>query len=252
MMPKISAVVITLNEEKNIERCLRSLDFVDEIIVMDSHSTDETPEIAKKFGAKIFEVDWEGFGKTKELARQKASCSWVLSIDADEEITPKLKEEILQAVKNNFYAGYFITRKSNFLGKWIGHSGWYPDYVLRLFQKESGKFDDSLVHEQVRVQGEMGYLKNPLQHYTYPNLKHYFNKLRRYTSLSAQQLHQRKVRAYPWDLIFRPPATFIKMYLIKLGFLDGWQGFVLAVLSSYQVLLKYLKLMALNMRGKNV
>ncbi|OGC78396.1 MAG: hypothetical protein A2145_01725 [candidate division Zixibacteria bacterium RBG_16_40_9] len=251
-MAKISAVIITLNEEKNLERCLRSLNFVDEIVVVDSHSTDKTEEIARKFTDKIFEVDWGGFGKTKELARQKASCSWVLSVDADEEATPELKEEILQTVQNNFYSGYFIPRKSNFLGKWINHSGWYPDYVLRLFQKETGKFDDSLVHEQVRVKGEIGYLKNPLRHYTYPNLELYIKKLKRYTTLSAQQLYQRKVRTYPWDLIFRPPATFIKMYLLKLGFLDGWQGLILAGLSGYQVLIKYLKLWKLSFQRKNV
>lgn len=251
-MVKISAVIITLNEEKNIERCLKSLSFADEIIVVDSHSTDKTKEIARRFTDKIFEVDWEGFGKTKELARQKASHSWIFSIDADEEVAPKLKEEILQAVHNNFYSGYFIPRKSNFLGKWIYHSGWYPDYVLRLFQKEGGKFDEALVHEQVRIQGTTAYLNNPLLHYTYPNLKNYFEKLKRYTTLAAQQLHKRNVRAYPWDLIFRPPATFIKMYLLKLGFLDGWQGLVLAGLSSYQVLIKYAKLLKLNFQIKDV
>lgn len=251
-MSKISAVLITLNEEKNLERCLKSLDWVDEIIVVDSHSTDKTREIAPKYTDKIWEVDWQGFGQTKELARQKVSYAWVFSIDADEEVAPKLKEEILQAVQNNSYAGYFIPRRSLFLGKWMEHSGWYPDYVLRLFRKENGQFDKALVHEQVQVKGEIGYLKNPLRHYTYPNLEHYFKKLNRYTTLSAQQLHQNGARAYPWDLFFRPPATFFKMYLLKSGFLDGWQGLVLAVLSGYQVLIKYLKLMSLNLRSKNV
>ena len=245
----LSAIIITHNEEKNLERCLSSLTFADEIIIVDSHSTDKTKEIAQKFTDKIWEVNWQGFGQTKELARQKASQAWVLSIDADEEVTPELKEEILQAVQNHLYSGYFLPRQSLFLGKWMEHSGWYPDYVLRLFQKESGQFDKALVHEQVQVKGEMGYLKNPLRHYTYPNLEHYFKKLKRYTTLSAQQLHQNGARAYPWDLIFRPAATFFKMYLIKLGFLDGWQGLVLAVLSAYQVLVKYLKLMNLNLRG---
>ena len=251
-MEMLSVIIITYNEEKNLARCLGSLTFADEIIIVDSHSTDKTKEIAQKYTDKIWEVNWEGFGKTKELARQKASHAWVLSIDADEEVTPKLQEEILRAVQNNSYTGYFVPRQSLFLGKWMEHSGWHPDYVLRLFRKERGQFDTALVHEQAQVKGEIGYLKNPLLHYTYPNLKHYFKKLQRYTTLAAQQLNERKVKAYPWDLVFRPPATFFKMYLIKLGFLDGWQGLVLAVLSGYQVLLKYLKLMALNMRGKNV
>lgn len=251
-MSKISAVIITLNEEKNLERCLNSLIWAEEIVVVDSHSSDKTKEIAKNFTDKIWEVDWQGFGHTKELARQKASQAWVLSIDADEEVTVKLKEEILQAVQNNSYSGYFVPRRSLFLGKWIKHSGWYPDYVLRLFRKESGQFDKALVHEQVQVNGELGYLKNPLQHYTYPHLEHYFKKLRRYTTLASQELYQKRVRVYPWDLIFRPPATFFKMYLLKLGFLDGWQGLVLAVLSAYQVLVKYLKLTALNLHSRNV
>jgi len=248
-MERLSVIIITYNEEKNLARCLGSLTFADEIIIVDSHSTDKTKEIAQKYTDKIWEVNWEGFGKTKELARQKTSNAWVFSIDADEEVTPKLKEEILQVVQNNFYAGYFLPRQSLFLGKWMGHSGWYPDYVLRLFRKEAGQFDKALVHEQAQVKGEIGYLKNPLRHYTYPNLKHYFKKLKRYTTLASQELHQKGIRAYPWDLIFRPPATFFKMYLLKLGFLDGWQGMVLAVLSSYQVLVKYLKLMNLNLRG---
>lgn len=251
-MPKISAVIITLNEEKNLERCLKSLAWADEIIIVDSHSTDKTREIAKKFTDNIWEMDWQGFGPTKEFARQKAGNAWVLSIDADEEVTPELKEELLKAVQNDSLVGYLIPRKSLFLGKWVKHSGWYPDYVLRLFRKESGQFDKALVHEQVQIKGEIGYLKNPLQHYTYPNLEHYFKKLRRYTTLAPQELYQKGNRAYPWDLIFRPPATFFKMYLIKLGFLDGWQGLVLAVLSSYQVLIKYLKLLQLNFQRRNV
>lgn len=248
----LSVIIIAHNEEKNLDRCLKSVNWAQEIVVLDSGSTDQTRWIAKKYTDKIWEVKWEGFGKTKELARQKASKAWVLSIDADEEVTPKLQEEILRAVQNHSYSGYFVSRKSLFLGKWMEHSGWYPDYVLRLFRKESGQFDKALVHEQAQVKGEIGYLKNPLLHYTYPNLEHYFSKLKCYTTLAAQQLHQKGVRAYPWDLIFRPPATFFKMYTLKLGFLDGWQGFVLAILSSYQVLIKYLKLMGLNFRSKNV
>lgn len=248
----LSAIIITYNEEKNLERCLESLAFADQIIIADSHSTDKTKEIAGKYTDRIFEVEWKGFGPVKEFARQQADNAWILSIDADEEVTPKLKEEILQAVQNNRCVGYFIPRRSLFLGRWIEHSGWYPDHVLRLFLKEQGQFNDALVHEEVKVQGEIGYLKNPLRHYTYPNLKYYFKKLRRYTTLASQELYQKGTRTYPWDLIFRPPATFFKMYLLKFGFLDSWQGLVLAVLSGYQVLIKYLKLLSLNFQSKNV
>ncbi len=248
----LSVIIIVHNEEKNLDRCLKSVSWAQEIVVLDSGSTDQTKEIARRYTDEIWDVSWQGFGKTKELARQKATNLWVFSLDADEEITPKLKEEILQATRNNSFSGYFVPRQSLFLGKWMEHSGWYPDYVLRLFQKEKGEFDEALVHEQAQVKGRIGYLKNPLLHYTYPNLKHYFKKLQRYTTLAAQQLYQKRVSAYPWDLIFRPPATFFKMYLLKLGFLDGWQGFVLAILSGYQVLVKYLKLLGLNFRSQNV
>jgi len=242
-MPRISAIVITFNEEKNIQRCLESLNWADEIVVVDSFSLDRTKEIASSFTDKIFDLEWQGFGKQKEFARTKASYDWVLSLDADEVISEKLKEEIKSGInKNDSLDGYYIPRQSNFLGKWIKHSGWHPDYVLRLFKKDKARFDESPVHEKLVLDGKAGFLKNEILHYTDPDISHYLSKLDRYTTLSAEKLLAEGKSATLFDLLFRPMAVFFKMYLFKSGFLDGWQGFLLACFSSFHVFVKYAKL----------
>jgi len=242
-MPRISAVVITYNEENNISRCLESLSWADEIVVVDSFSQDRTKEIASSFTDKIFDLEWQGFGKQKEFARTKASYDWVLSIDADEVVSEKLREEIKGIInKNDSLDDYYIPRLSNFLGRWIKHSSWYPDYVLRLFKKDKAKFDESLVHEKLILEGRGGVLKNEILHYTDPDISHYLLKMNKYTSLSAEMLSSEGKNATLFDLLFRPMAIFFKMYLFKSGFLDGWQGFVLACFSSFHVFVKYAKL----------
>jgi len=242
-MPKVSAVVITHNEEKNIRRCLESLSWADEIVVVDSFSQDRTKEIASSFTDKIFDIEWQGFGKQKELARQKASYDWVLSIDADEAVSEKLREEIKSVInKNDSSDGYYIPRFSNFLGRWIEHGGWYPDYVLRLFKKDKARFDESLVHEKLILEGKTGFLMNEILHYTDPDISHYLSKMDKYTTLSAQKLLAEGKSTTVFDLLFRPAAIFFKMYLLKSGFLDGWQGFLLASFSSFHVFVKYAKL----------
>ena len=242
-MPKISTIIITYNEEKNIRRCLSSIDWVYEIVVVDSGSTDDTKKIASEFTQRIFDIKWEGFGKAKEYAKDKASNQWILSVDADEVVAQDLKEEILNITKSeDSLDGYYIPRKSNFLGKWVKHGGWYPDYVLRLFKKDRAKFNHSRVHEKVEVDGEIGYLKNVLLHYTDPDFTHYLEKLNRYTSLGAEELFNKGKRANLFDVVFRPLAIFLKMYFLKKGFLDGLTGFVLAVSSAFHVFSKYVKL----------
>ncbi len=242
-MPRISAVVITHNEEKNIRRCLESLSWADEIVVVDSFSQDRTKEIASSFTDRIFDVEWQGFGKQKEFARTKASYDWVLSIDADEVVPEKLGEEIKNIInKNKPLDGCYIPRLSNFLGRWIKHGGWYPDYVLRLFKKDKARFDESLVHEKLILEGKTGFLKNEILHYTDPDISHYLSKMDKYTTLSAQKLLAEGKGPALFDLFFRPAAIFFKMYLLKSGFLDGWQGFLLASFSSFHVFVKYAKL----------
>jgi glycosyltransferase involved in cell wall biosynthesis len=242
-MPRISAIVIAYNEEKNIQRCLESLSWADEIVVVDSFSQDRTKDIASSFTDKIFDLEWQGFGKQKEFARTKALYDWVLSVDADEVVSEKLKEEIKSVInKNDSLDGYYIPRLSNFLGRWIKHSGWYPDYVLRLFRKHQARFDDSPVHEKLILEGKAGFLKNEILHYTDPDISHYLLKMDKYTTLSAKKLLAEGKSLTLFDLLFRPMAIFFKMYLFKSGFLDGWQGFLLACFSSFHVFVKYAKL----------
>lgn len=242
-MGKLSAVVVTLNEEANIVDCLQSLDFADEIVVVDSQSIDSTVELARKFTDKVYQVRFEGFGKLKNDAAAKANCDWILSVDADERVSPQLAEEIVEIVRrNDSHSGYLLPRKTFFLGRWITHGGWYPGHVLRLFRKDKGTFNHFLVHEYVSVNGEVGKLKADLLHYSDPNLKHYLAKLDKFTSLSAQSLYDEGRRAGVGDLLFRPAFMFLKMYLLKRGFLDGMQGLVLSLLSAVHVLVKYAKL----------
>lgn len=242
-MAKVSAVVIVYNEEKNIHRCLESVSWTDEIVVVDSYSQDRTKEIASLFTDKIFDVKWEGFGKKKEFAREKASYDWVLSIDADEVVSDKLKKEIKEIIEENeALNGYYIPRLSNFLGKWIRHSGWYPDYVLRLFKRNRARFDQSLVHEKLILDGNAGFLEKPLLHYTDPDIAHYLAKMNKYTTLGAEKLLQMGESATLFDLTIRPVAVFTKMFILKRGFLDGRHGFLLACFSSFHVFAKYAKL----------
>ncbi len=240
---KISAVVITKNEEHNLRRCLDSVKWADEIVVVDSQSTDKTVDIAKEYHAKIISPKWRGFGIAKGAGVTEATGDWIFSIDADEEVTKELQDEIINFVKNpKEFKGLFIRRKTQFLGRWIKHSGWYPDYVLRLFRKNSGQFDDAIVHEKVVLNGKSAYSKYDMLHYSYPDLDHYFDKFNKYTTLGAKELYEKGRRFNLSDITIRPLAAFLKHYFFKSGFLDGIEGFVLAVLSSVAVLVKYSKL----------
>lgn len=248
---KLSAIIITKNEEANLERCLRSVAWVDEIVLVDSQSTDRTIEIAQKFKARVFSPEWKGFGATKQYALDQAQGDWVLSIDADEEISFTLKSEILQLLETEPpLAGYFIPRKTQFLGKWILHSGWYPDFVLRLFKKSSGRFTDVLVHEQIEVDGQTGRLHNPMMHYSYPTLEDYTRKLDNYSTLGAQELFESSRSPTPYKMAIRTFISFLRKYIIQRGWRDGWEGFLIAYLTSTGTLLKYAKLRQLRVEAK--
>jgi glycosyltransferase involved in cell wall biosynthesis len=243
----LSATVITLNEEENLKACLESLSFADEIIVCDSGSTDRTLAIARSFTDKVFVDPWEGFARQKNLAQDRASGPWILNIDADERATPALREEILGLLQNDSScAGFRIPRKNFFAGQWIRHGGWYPNYQLRLYRKAAGAFAPREVHEQVVVQGKVGTLRAPLAHFTYRSISDYLKRMDRYSDLSARQYHQEGKRlAWP-EILFRTQFTFFKMWVLQKGFLDGANGFVLAVLYSYYTFVKYAKLKELN------
>lgn len=242
-MSSVSAIVVTLNEERMIRECLKSIQWADEIIVVDSGSTDQTVSIAEEYATKVVRSEWLGFSGTKELAVEHATKQWILWIDADEVVSEHLSAEIRERVlQPDGVRGFFVPRKAVFLGKWIRHCGWYPGYVCRLFLKEHGSFEDTLVHESVIVDGPTQNLSNALMHYTDHSLEHYIKKFNRYTSLGAQQLHEGGHSFRISDLVFRPPFTFLKMYLLKFGFLDGIQGLILCVLSACYVFTKYAKL----------
>ncbi len=239
---KLSVIVITLNEEKNIEECLRSVHWADEIIVIDSESTDKTVELAKKFTQNIFQLK-ESYGIKRNFGIEKANGEWILWVDADEKISDELRIEIQQTIIQNKFDAYFISRKSFFINKFIKHCGWYPDYSLRLFKKSTGlKFNESLVHESVKTKLPAGNLKNDIIHYTDLDFEHYLNKLNHYTTQSAEELKNKKKKASLFDILFRPVFTFCKMYFFKLGILDGYTGLVLCILSSFHVMIKYSKL----------
>jgi glycosyltransferase involved in cell wall biosynthesis len=247
-LSSISVIVITNNEQENIRDCLETVRWADEIIVVDSDSHDKTLEYARKYTQKIFRQPWQGFGRTKNFALSKATSEWVLSLDADERVTPELAKEIQQVVRNNDspYAGFSIPRKAFFLGRWIKHCGWYPGRVIRLFRRNVARFSESQVHESLIVSGTVGTLNGNLLHYTDPNLHHYFDKYNRYTTLAASDLLERGDRFRLSMLLIRPAWTFFRMYILRLGFLDGVEGFILSVLSANYVFTKYAKLWELQ------
>jgi glycosyltransferase involved in cell wall biosynthesis len=242
-MNALSVVIITQNEERNIERCLKSVSWVDEIVIVDSNSNDKTLEICKKHKCIIYVSEWLGFGKTKKLAVSYAKNDWILSIDADEEVTPKLREEVIILLGSKpSHNGYRIRRNSYYLGKMIKHCGWNKDFTLRLFNKNNGDFNENTVHEFVEVEGDIGQLKSVMLHYTYPDLDTHFNKMKRYAELGAENLYKKNKYSSPLYAVIRGVCKFVKMYVIQLGFLDGKCGFILSVNSAWGVYQKYLLL----------
>ncbi|MFQ5608597.1 MAG: glycosyltransferase family 2 protein [Candidatus Zixiibacteriota bacterium] len=242
----VSVVILAKNEAKNIRACIASVNWADEVIVIDSGSTDDTTKIACDCGARVSEVEWIGFGPAKQCGVDLAQGPWVLSLDADERVSAELAQEIRSAIANSAFLGYRIPRLTSFVGKWVRHGGWYPDYVLRLFHKANGRFTPALVHESVEVDGPLGKLANHLLHYSYDSIEDYISRLNRYTSLAARQLYDNGAKFSLWQALFKPPAVFLKRYLLKLGFLDGWTGLQIAFLSSVYVFTKYAKLAALG------
>lgn len=245
--PPVSAVVITLNEERNIERCLRSVaPFAAESVVVDSGSTDATVEIAARLGARVIHHAWSGYGPQKRLAVESASHDWVFSIDADEEVSPALAAEI--AALDFSLDGYEVPRAVRYLGRWIRHGIWYPGYVTRLFRRDRGGFTADAIHESVRLDGRVGRLKSDLLHYSYRDVDHHLEKMNEFTTLTAQQMYAAGRRAGNFRLAFQPPLEFLRAYLARGGILDGYPGLVIALFHGYYVFLKYAKLRELTFR----
>ncbi len=263
----LSVVIITCNEETNLRRTLDSVVPLvcdgGEVIIVDNGSTDRTLDIAREFGAKVFVEEWKGYAAQKNSAIAKATCDWVLSLDADEAVGPELANEIAEwvallspsgecratmrdtgegnKVGMNF-AGFSIPRKNYFLGRWIKHAGFYPDAKLRLFRRSKGRFVERPVHEVMEVDGPTGTLKGALDHHTYPSLSGYIDTMNRYSSLGAEIAASKGQDRFSFlNIVLRPLATFISMYLLRLGLLDGREGLLLCLYHSVYVSWKYAK-----------
>ncbi len=240
----LSVVIITKNEEANLARTLESVAWADEIVIVDSGSTDRTREIAESFHAKFFVEAWKGFAAQKNSALQKASGDWILSLDADEEVEPALADEIRQTLSANPSAtGFWIPRKNFFLGRWIRHGGFYPDPKLRLFRRGAGQFENRLVHEDIKISGPTAKLKNHFLHHAYPTLESYLEHMNRYSSLGAQMAVAKNGRArFSFlDIVVRPRLTFFYNYILRGGFLDGHEGLLLHLYHANYVSWKYAK-----------
>jgi glycosyltransferase involved in cell wall biosynthesis len=234
MSNPLSVVIITKNEEDFIEDAIKSAQFAEEVVVLDSFSDDKTFEVAKRLGAKVSQNKWLGFGAQKNLAVSLASNDWVFVLDADERITPSLKNEIIKTLKNPLFDGYQIARLNSFFGKSIKSCGLYPDYSVRLFSRHKGKFEDVPIHESVKVDGKVSKLKNHMIHLAYDNVEEFIEKQKRYANLSTKK--KSLVRA-----LLSPVWTFLKLYFFKFGFLDGQHGFLISKIYALYTFWKYYK-----------
>ena len=248
-MKKVSAVLISFNEQEKIARALSSLQGVaDEIIVVDSRSTDRTRQICRPFTDRVIERAWPGYRQQKQFATDQASHQWVLSLDCDEELSPALRRE-LTAWKTSSDPdpdGYFIPRLTWFMGRWIRHTTWHPDWQLRLFRPSQGKWKGGRVHESFRVDGLTARLQNPIQHYTYSDFSEYLQQLDRFSALAAADAHDAGKRAGLGRLVVSAPLSFVKNYFVKRGFLDGMPGLAVSALAAVSTLFKHLKLWELE------
>lgn len=239
-------IVITRNEAQNICACLESVAWADEIIVVDSGSTDDTAAIARKLTSHVYQHDWPGFGAQKNRALNYASKEWVLSLDADERVTPELHTQIITAMGEAREDGYYLPRSSQFCGRFIKHSGWYPDYVLRLFKRTKGCFSDDMVHERVMLQGTAGKLSSPLLHYSYLTESDVKRKSEQYAAAAALQMFRNGRVATLADAPLRAGWAFFRTYVLRLGFLDGIAGMGIARMNARTTYMKYKKLAALQ------
>src|SRR5689334_19662361 len=239
---KISAAIITYNEERNIARVLESLRCCDEIVVIDSGSNDRTVELATKLGARVIDSVWRGFAGQKNHASEHCEHDWVLSLDADEALSEALEAEIWQIKKNGpQFDAYTMPRLAQYLGRWILHSGWYPDRKIRLFDRRRAKWVGEYVHESVLVDGPIGHLKSNILHFTCNSLSEHLKTMDRYTTLAAEQILANREKVTWWRLVCEPPWTFFQTYFLKLGFLDGVEGLAIANMAALYNFVKYAK-----------
>jgi len=243
-MPReqLSVTIITLNEERNIRDCLESVRWADEIIVVDSGSTDRTIQICREYTNRIWTNPWPGMNEQKRIAMDHAVHPWVLNIDADERVSADLRDQILRVLETLDGDGYRLPRKNYFLGRWMRHGGWYPDHVLRLFRKERGRYGGIDPHDKVVVEGKVSTLPVPLVHLTYSSLSQYVARQNTYSSASAEALINKGRGISPLFIPLKTLWKFIETYVVKMGFLDGFHGFVAAMGASFSTFWKYAKL----------
>jgi glycosyltransferase involved in cell wall biosynthesis len=254
----VTACIITFNEERSLPEALRSVGFADEIIVVDSHSKDKTRAIAAAFSAarsdgtvvrpRVIERDWPGHVEQKNFAIDQAANDWVLCVDADERVSPELRQEVEEALARESpgVSGYTMPRKNFYLGRWVLHGGWYPDRKLRLFRRSLGKWGGTNPHDHVRVQGKVGRLRGDLHHYSYQSLADHLRTINSFTDIAAREKLKKGVRFPVPRMILQPPFKFFKMFFLKQGFREGAVGLIMATMGSLYVFLKYAKLWELQ------
>jgi len=245
---KITATTITLNEERNIARAIESLRCADEILIVDSGSTDRTMELAEKLGARVVEAGWRGYAGQKNWAAEQAANDWILSLDADEALSEALEAEIWNLKKTGpRFDAYTMPRLARYLGRWVLHSGWYPDRKIRLYDRGKARWVGDFVHESVMSEGRVGHLEANILHFTCESLAENVKTMDRYTTLAAQELAARRVQVPLWRVMAAPVWTFVKTYVVERGFLDGFEGLVISYMAAFYTFLKYAK--ARNMSG---
>jgi glycosyltransferase involved in cell wall biosynthesis len=240
---RVTVTVVTWNEEERLRRCLESVTWADEIVVVDAGSDDKTVEMARVYTDHVLIRAWDGFARQKNFALEHATGDWVLSLDADEEVTPELRDEIHRVVGGDEAAvGFAVPRRNIFWGRWLRHGRLYPDWQVRLFRRGCGRFVDRAVHESVEVDGPVGRLRGALVHHSYRDVADFVARTNRYTALAADEALKGGRSVGGVDLVLRPLGRFVSMYVVHRGFLDGWRGFVLAVLYAYYVFIRSAKI----------
>lgn len=238
----VSVVLISLNEQNNIERALKSVSWAEDIVVYDSGSKDQTVDIAKRMGANVIQGEWLGFGQSKNIATSHAKFDWVLSLDCDEEVSLELQNELREKLHNlKPDVVYRMPRLSYYLKKWIRHGGWHPDYQARLFNKKHHNWNKAAIHEKIEAENYENFVSN-VNHYVFKNIEHQVQTNNRYSSLQAKEMFNAGRKYSCFHFYTKPGVKFLECYFIKLGFLDGWPGFVIAYSAGYSVFLKWAKL----------